>query len=388
VVTPRALENAMLVHAAFGGSTNLLLHIPAIAHAAGLTPPTVDDWIRVNRATPRLVDALPNGPRGHPTVQVFMAGGVPEVMLYLRRMGLLNGDVTTATGDTLDATLDWWEGSERRRAARERLASGAAIDPDRVIYPGPDAARHAGLTSTVVFPVGNVAPEGSVIKATAIDASVVDADGVYRHVGPARVFVDEHEAIQAVKGLTERPIRPGDVMVLIGNGPSGTGMQETAQITTSLKYLPWGKEVALVTDGRFSGFSSGACVGHVGPEALQGGPIGRVRDDDLIELVIDRNTLAGSIALVGTGGVRLDPDACAALLAERGAHPALAPHAKLPADTRLWAALQRASGGTWAGCVYDVERIIATLEAGQAALLARDPAPGHSPNRAPEAAHA
>ena len=106
----------MLVHAAFGGSTNLLLHVPAIAHAAGLRTPTVADWIRVNRATPRLVDALPNGPRGHPTVQVFMAGGVPEVMLHLRRLGLLHLDVLTATGDTLGATLDWWESSERRRA--------------------------------------------------------------------------------------------------------------------------------------------------------------------------------------------------------------------------------------------------------------------------------
>src|SRR5204863_9630430 len=128
-----ALENAMLVHAAFGGSTNLLLHIPAVAHAAGLRPATVDDWSGVNRATPRLVDALPNGPRGHPTVQVFMAGGVPEVMLHLRRMGLLHGDVLTATGDTLDATLDWWAASDRRRVARARLAADAAVAHDRVI---------------------------------------------------------------------------------------------------------------------------------------------------------------------------------------------------------------------------------------------------------------
>src|SRR5678810_481927 len=111
ILTDAAIENAMLVHAAFGGSTNLLLHIPAIAAAAGLKTPTVDDWIRVNRATPRLVDALPNGPKGHPLSLIFMAGGVPEVMLHLRRMGLLNGRVLTATGDTLDATLDWWESS-------------------------------------------------------------------------------------------------------------------------------------------------------------------------------------------------------------------------------------------------------------------------------------
>jgi dihydroxyacid dehydratase/phosphogluconate dehydratase len=227
------------------------------------------------------------------------------------------------------------------------------------------------VTSTVVFPVGNLAPEGSVIKATAIDPSMVGEDQVYRHRGPARVFVDEREAIRAVKGGTARPIRPGDVIVLIGAGPSGTGMEETAQITTALRYLPWGKHVALLTDGRFSGFSTGACVGHIGPEALHGGPIGRVRDDDLIEIVIDRATLAGSVRLVGALGAPLEPDACEALLREREPHPALAPHPALPADTRLWAALQRASGGSWAGCVYDVERIVEALDAGLAALGAR-----------------
>jgi putative YjhG/YagF family dehydratase len=364
ILTSAAIENAMLVHAAFGGSTNLLLHIPAIAHAAGLASPTVADWIRVNRATPRLVDALPNGPRGHPTVQVFMAGGVPEVMLHLRRMGLLDDHVLTATGDTLGTTLDWWESSERRTRARDRLASGAQVAPDDVIM-SPDRARAAGLTSTVVFPVGNLAPEGSVIKATAIDRSVVDDDGVYRHVGPARVFVDERAAIRAVKGAVgdgERAIEPGDVIVLIGNGPSGTGMQETAQITTALRYLPWGKHVALVTDGRFSGLSTGACIGHVGPEALDGGPIASVRDGDLIEIVIDRTTLEGSVNVVGANGLPMPPDEVAAMLDARGAHPGLAPHESLPDDTRLWAALQRASGGTWAGCVYDVDRIIEALD--------------------------
>ena len=366
LLTPAAIENAMLVHAAFGGSTNLLLHIPAIAAAAGLKAPAVADWIRVNRATPRLVDALPNGPRGFATAQVFMAGGVPEVMLHLRRMGLLDGRVLTATGDTLDVTLDWWESSDRRRAARARLASAAAIDPDQVIM-SPAAARTSGLTSTTVFPLGNLAPQGSVIKATAIDASVVGDDGVYRHRGPARVFTDETAAIHAVKGAGTAPVREGDVIVLIGTGPSGTGMQETAQITTALRYLPWGKRVALITDGRFSGFSSGACIGHIGPEALDGGPIGRVCDGDLIDIVIDRGTLTGTINLVGADGAVFEPEDGAALLQRRSPHPGLAPHERLPADSRLWAALQRASGGTWAGCVYDVDRIVAALDRGMAA---------------------
>jgi putative YjhG/YagF family dehydratase len=370
VLTDRAIENAMVVHAAFGGSSNLLLHIPAIARAAGLRAPSVDDWIRVNRETPRLVDALPNGPRGHPTIQVFMAGGVPEVMLHLRRLGLLHGDVLTATGESLDASLDWWEQSDRRRAARERLAAASAISPDDVIAE-PEIARRKGMTSTMVFPVGNVAPQGSVIKATAIDASVVGDDGVYRHLGPARVFADESEAIRAVKGATDRPVRAGDVMVLIGAGPAGTGMQETAQVTTALRYLPWGKQVALLTDGRFSGFSSGACIGHIGPEALHDGPIGRLRDDDLIEIVIDRRQLTGSVNLVGRHGELLGAAACAALLRDRGRHPDLGPHAALPSDTRLWAALQGVSGGTWGGCVYDVERIVETLEAGVQALSER-----------------
>ncbi len=380
LLTARAVENALLVHAAFGGSTNLLLHLPAIAHAAGLPRPTVDDWRRVNRATPRLVDVLPNGPRNHPTVQVFMAGGVPEVMLHLRAMGLLHTDVRTVTGETLDAVLDWWAGSERRRAVRARLAEGGRVDPDAVIMDA-DAARRAGLSSTVVFPTGNLAPEGAVIKATALDPTVVDEDGVYRHRGPARVFVDERDAIRAVKGDGSHPVREGDVLVLIGGGPSGTGMQETAQITSALRYLPWGKHIALLTDARFSGFSSGACIGHIGPEALAGGPLGRLRDDDVIEIVIDRKALTGSIHLVGTTAGPLTPEAAADLLRNRSPHPDLRPHPDLPDDTRLWAALQRVGGGTWAGCVYDVDRIVAVIEAGLQALAEPDPTP--SPTHLP-----
>jgi putative YjhG/YagF family dehydratase len=366
ILTPRAVENAMLVHAAFGGSTNLLLHVPAVAHAAGLRRPAVEDWHRVNRATPRLVDALPNGPRNHPTVQVFLAGGVPEVMLHLRRMGLLDDSTLTVTGERLGTVLDWWEGSDRRRAARARLREADGVDPDDVIM-DPDRARARGLASTMVFPGGNLAPEGSVIKATAIDPAVVDADNVYRHRGPARVFTSEQDAIRAIKGIGGRRVQSNDVLVLIGAGPMGTGMEETYQLTAALKYLPWGSSVAVITDARFSGVSTGACVGHVGPEALAGGPVGRVRDGDVIEIVVDRNTLAGSVDLVEADGRPLTREAARDLLDARAPHQELRPDPALPADTRLWAALQQAGGGTWGGCVYDVDRILEILAAGAGA---------------------
>ena len=373
IITPAALENAMLAHSAFGGSTNLLLHIPAIAHAAGLKAPTVDDWIRVNRSTARLVDALPNGPRNHPTVQVFMAGGVPEVLLHLRAAGLLNTDALTVTGDKLDAVLDWWEESERRQLARQRLRDNDGIDPDDVIM-SPDSAKALGMTSTVVFPLGNIAPQGSVIKATAIDPSVVDEDGVYRQCGSARVFTSERAAIRALKGLAGEPIVPGDVLVLAGVGPMGTGMEETYQLTSALKFIPWGKHVPIITDARFSGVSTGACIGHVGPEALAGGNIGKLRDGDIIEISIDRHRLRGTVDLVGTADGDLSADEAAELLAARAPHPDLQPHPDLPADTRLWAALQAASGGVWSGSVYDVDKITAALQAGLAAQGEPSPA--------------
>ncbi len=370
ILTEHALENALLVHAAFGGSTNLLLHVPALAHAAGLRRPTREDWLRANRATPRLVDVLPNGPHDHPTVQVFLAGGVPEVMLQLRAQGLLHLDVPTASGEKLGAVLDWWQTSERRRASQARLHEADGIAAERVIMSA-DAARKAGLASTLVLPVGNVAPEGAVVKATAIDPSVVGEGDVYRHRGPARVFVSERDAIAAIKGRHPRPVQPNDVIVLIGAGPLGTGMEETYQLTAALKYLPWGKTVAIVTDARFSGVSTGACIGHVGPEALAGGPIGKILDGDTIEIVIDRRDLSGRVDLVAAEGRDLTPDEASRLLAERPLHPDLRPNAELPDDTRLWAALQRASGGTWAGCIYDVERILEVIEAGLGALGSR-----------------
>jgi putative YjhG/YagF family dehydratase len=360
VLTPAAFRNAMAVHAAFGGSTNLLLHIPAIAHQAGVRRPTVEDWNEINRKVPRLVDALPNGPVGHPTVRVFLAGGVPEVMLHLRDLGLIDTDVLTVTGEKLGDLLDWWKTSERRHRLKAKLQEKDGVDPNTVIM-SPAEARKRGLTSTVTFPRGNLAPEGSVIKSTSIDPSVVDADGVYRMTGRARVFTSEKAAIAAIKSHGPDAIKAGDVLVLICRGPMGSGMEETYQITSALKHVPWGKHVAVLTDARFSGVSTGACIGHVGPEALAGGPVGKLRDSDRIRIVIDRVKLEGSIDLVGEGDREFGADEGTRILQARPLRDDLTADPDLPADTRLWAALQRVSGGTWGGCVYDADAIVAAL---------------------------
>ena len=348
ILTEDSIHNAMVTHAAFGGSTNLLLHIPAIAHAAKLPRPTVDDWSRVNRSTPRLVDVMPNGPTGYGTVQVFLAGGVPEVMLYLRELGLLKLNARTVNGNAVGEALEEWEHSGRRAKLRERLQELDDVDPDDVIM-NPTKARERGLTSTITFLTGNLAPQGAVIKSTAIDPSIVDADGVYRKTGPARVFTSERAAITAVKGMSENPVRAGDIIALIGCGPMGTGMEETYQLTSALKYLPHGRTIALITDARFSGVSTGACIGHVGPEALAGGPLGKLRDGDTIRIIVDRVNLSGSIDVLN---VDLD---------SRSPHPELKLNPDLPEDTRLWAALQNVSGGTWGGCVYDADTILEKL---------------------------
>ncbi len=354
ILSDAALRNAMTVHAAFGGSTNLILHLPAIAHAAGLPRPTAQDWAEINRKVPRLVDALPNGPRNHPTVQVFLAGAVPEVMLHLREMGLLDTRVLTVSGRTLGQNLDWWEKSERRARLRDLLKARDHVDPNDVIR---DPAR--GLSSTICFPHGNLAPEGSVIKSTAIDQAVVDPDNVYRKRGPARVFTSEPAAVAAIKNGA---IHAGDVLVLICRGPMGAGMEETYQITSALKYLDFGKHVAVLTDARFSGVSTGACIGHVSPEALAGGPVGKLLDGDLIEIIVDRTGLEATVNLITEQG---GAEAGSAILASRKLRTDLIPDPHLPADTRLWAALQDVSGGTWGGSVFDVDAILRVLAEGK-----------------------
>ncbi len=346
ILTEASLHNALVLHAAFGGSTNLILHIPAIAHAAGLPRPNVDDWQRINRKVPRLVDALPNGPHGYATVQVFLAGGVPEVMLHLRDHGLLELDAPTVSGQTIGENLAWWEQSERRRLFRDKLTALDGIDPHDVIRPPEDA-----FPSTVTFIQGNLVPDGAVVKSTAIDPDLLDDEGIFLHEGPARVFVSEEAAIAALKSTGDDRVQEGEVLVLAGLGPLGAGMPETYQITSTLRYASVGKNLAVLTDARFSGVSTGPCLGHASPEALAGGPLGKLRDGDPIRIHIDTRKLVGTAEFVGDLKKFLD----------RPIHPDLAPDPRLPDDTRLWAALQNASGGSWGGCVYDVDEIIKRL---------------------------
>ena len=342
IVTDDSVHNALVTHAAVGGSTNLYLHLPAIAHAAGLDRPGVEAWRAVNAEVPRLVDALPNGPKNFATVHVFLAGGVPEVMLRLAERGALRLEAPTVSGLTLGDQLAWWEGSERRARLRDRLATLDGIDPDDVIRP---AGRELGGTVTILG--GNLAPEGAIVKSTAIAPDLLDGDGRYRAEGRARVFTSEADAIDAIKA---RSIEPGEVMVLIGIGPS-FGMPETYQVTAALKHIDDGGRIPLVTDGRFSGVSTGPCIGHVTPEVSAGGAIGRVRDGDPVRIEIDTVELRGSVEVLAD-------------LDGRPRHPDLgARAASLPDDTRLWAALQARSGGSWGGCVHDVDAIVDALAA-------------------------
>ena len=367
ILSTASIRNAMITHAACGGSSNLIIHLAAIAYHAGLERPTVKEWDEINRLVPRLVDVLPNGPNGYSTAQFFLAGGVPELMSKLKDLNLLELDTLTCTGNTLGKNLEVWEKSHRRKRFRQMLWELDQVHPDDVIH-SQEKAASKGMTSTLCFPTGNLAPQGSVIKSTAIDPSMLDQNGIYRQTGPAKVFTTEREAMRAVKGLGSKQVDPGDIIVLCGRGPLGAGMEEVAQVALALKHLSWGKQVALLTDARFSGVSTGACVGHISPEALANGPIGRIEDEDLIEIIIDTRLLSGSINFVGTEKKKLSPDEASEVLNSRSSNPQLGCDPRLHADTKLWAALQNVSGGTWGGCVFDTEKIIQTLEAGEEAL--------------------
>ena len=373
IVTNKSIHNAMVVHAAFGGSTNLLLHLPAIAYCAGCDIPTVEDWHRVNLKTPRIVSVLPNGPDYHPTIRAYLAGGVPEVMLHLRRLGLLHLDALTVTGKTLGENLEWWEHSDRRQQMMQRLEDADGIAANDVIM-NPEKAKERGLKPTVTFPIGNIAPEGSIIKSTSIDPSRIDEDGIYYHKSKIKVFTSEKKAIEAIR---QGGIVKGDIMAVTGCGPMGTGMEETYQLTSALKHLSYGKYVTLLTDARFSGVSTGACIGHIGPEGLANGPIGKLKDGDVVEVSIDTVNLNGHLHFVGTEDHPVSPEEGSKILAERQQNKAIHPSEQLPDDTKLWAALQKVSGGIWRGSVYDVDRIVEVLEAGEKALAKESQSTGN-----------
>ena len=351
ILTPGAFKNAMLVHAAMGGSTNLLLHLPAIARSAGLDAPSVDQWLKVNQSVPRIVDVLPNGPNNYMTVQVFLAGGVQEVMLHLRGMGVLDLSSLTVTGNNIEKNLEDWEKSERRKRFKEVLYNKDGVNPDDVIMPISKVSEK-GLARTLAFLSGNLAPEGAVVKSTSISPKLYSNSGDYFQEGNARVFTDENSAISAVKSTGDQRILPGQVIVLLGRGPMGAGMPETAQITSALKYTKALSENVLITDGRFSGFSSGPCIGHVGPESLAGGPIGKLRDGDLIRVEINKNKCLGTIDYLGDISAFRD----------RPIHPDVREDINLPKSVKLWAALQNTGGGTWGGCVPNVDEVIKKLK--------------------------
>ena len=350
ILTPGAFKNAMLVHAAMGGSTNLLLHLPAIARSAGLEAPSLEQWLEINRLVPRIVDVLPNGPNNFMTVQVFLAGGVQEVMLHLREMGVLDLSCLTVTGKNIDQNLDDWQKSERRTRFKEILYTKDGVDPEDVIM-SPDKASEKGIARTLAFLSGNLAPQGAIVKSTSISPNLYSSSGNYYHEGRARVFYDESSAIAAVKSTGDQRVLPGEVIVLLGRGPMGAGMPETAQITSALKYTKALSENVLITDGRFSGFSSGPCIGHVGPESLSGGPIGKLRDGDKIKIEIIKDNCVGRIDYVG------DVD----VFQKRPMNPNLKEDPNMPESVKLWAALQNTGGGTWGGCVPNVREIIKKL---------------------------
>lgn len=263
IVTLKSLQNAARVVACTGGSTNGGLHLPAIAHEAGIDF-DLFDVCDIFRDTPYFVNLRPGGE--YVAKDLYEAGGVPVVMRELRKAGLIHEDCITATGRTIGEELD----------LVDRAVDG------KVIYP---IEAPISKTGGVVGLKGNLAPEGAIVKVAGMSA----AEQVF--TGPARVFECEEDAFEAVQN---RAYKEGDVLVIRNEGPAGgPGMREMLATTAALSGQGMGKKVALITDGRFSGATRGFCVGHVGPEAAHGGPIALLKDGDVITL----NAVTGEISV-------------------------------------------------------------------------------------------
>jgi dihydroxy-acid dehydratase len=300
ILSREAFENAIVLHAAVGGSTNALLHLPAIAHEIGVEV-TIDDFDRIHRRVPVLANAKTTG--RYPVEYFWYAGGVPAVMLELR--DLLHLECLTVTGKTLGENLQQIEQSPFFFAERRGYLNNAKVARDDIIRPRADPF---GTDGGVAVLRGNLAPDGAMIKAFSVPKEM------HIHVGPARIFDFEDQAIEA---LVTRKVVPGDVVVIRYEGPRANGMPEMYFASTIISSDPTlNTTTALVTDGRYSGAMRGPCVGHVTPEALEGGPIALVEENDLVEINIPERRLA----IVGVQGEHLPESQVGSALAERRRH--------------------------------------------------------------------
>ena len=260
IMTPAAITNAMTVDMAFGGSSNTVLHLTAIAAEAG-HPITLDDWQAVSSRTPNLVRVSPAGE--HHIEDLYFAGGIPAIMAELAKGGHIDAHALTVTGESIGHTIKQSAGAD-----------------GTVIRPVSDPYSPIGGLRVLK---GNLAPRGAVVKQSAV------APEMRQHAGPARIFNSEDEASAAILG---GKIREGDVIVIRYEGPKGgPGMREMLSPTSAVKGMGLAKSVALITDGRFSGATSGASIGHVSPEAAEGGPIALIEEGDTISIDIDAGTL-------------------------------------------------------------------------------------------------
>jgi dihydroxy-acid dehydratase len=297
ILTRDAFENAIILHAATGGSTNALLHLPVIAREAGVDV-GIDDFDRIHRRVPVLANVKTTG--RYPVEYFWYAGGVPALMLELREM--LHLDTLTVTGKTLGQNLDEIEQSPFFLAERLGYLKNVKVERDEIIRPRSDPF---GTDGGVAVLYGNLAPGGAMIKAFSVPKEM------HVHTGRARVFDFEEEAVHALVG---RKVEPGDVLVIRYEGPRANGMPEMYYAAAILSGDPvLNTTTAIITDGRYSGAMRGPCVGHVAPEALEGGPIGLVEEGDLIEINIPERRLA----VVGTSGEHQPPDVIDETLARR-----------------------------------------------------------------------
>ena len=298
ILTMDAFENAIKVHAAIGGSTNILIHFPAIAHELGLNV-NAEMFDEASRQIPYLTNIAPSG--RYVTEMLWFAGGIPMVQWQIK--DFLNLDVMTVTGNSLGDNLEQLQQEGFFDRCHGYLKS-YGIPVEEIIRP----VTKAGKKGSIAVLKGNIAPEGAVIKYSAVIPSM------HQHIGPAAVFDREEDAQTAIIG---GKIKPGDIVFIRYEGPKGSGMPEMYMTTDAIVFDEvLNGTVAIVTDGRFSGATRGPCVGHVSPEAVEGGPIALVENGDLVELDIP----ARQLNIVGVAGEKKTPEEITAIMAERKAN--------------------------------------------------------------------